>query len=483
MRKFTFISIYLILSLCISLLSSCKESSSINQSNLELNQSDPWDQLPDILNKITLPTFPDAQYNVLEYGAVKDDGKDDTDAFRKAINACTEKGGGMVVVPAGIYHSSAIHLKSNVNFHIQEGAEILFSTNPADYPMVSTAYEGIECINYSPLIYAYKQTNIAVTGKGILNGQASNENWWIWKGNKEYGWSEGMPNQKDSTSLPRLMSSQDNGIKVEDRIYGKGHYLRPTFIEPNTCEKILIQGITIKNAPFWVIHPFKSKFITVDGVTVDSHGPNNDGCNPEYSKYVLIKNSTFNTGDDCIAIKSGRDADGRRVGIKSENIVVQNCKMIDGHGGVVIGSEASSGVRNIFVENCNMDSPNLDRAIRIKTNSRRGGVIENIYVRNLEVGQVKECVLKLNMFYGIYANQSGDFVPTIRNIHLENINVKNGGEYGILAKGHPDSPITDVYLTNVTVEKVDSPYSIENVNNIHFSNTTFNGKKADDPKI
>jgi polygalacturonase len=219
----------------------------------------------------------------------------------------------------------------------------------------------------------------------------------------------------------------------------------------------------------------KSTNVTIDGVTVQSHGPNNDGCDPEYSKNVIIKNCTFNTGDDCIAIKSGRNADGRRVAIPSENIVVKNCKMIDGHGGVVIGSEISAGVRNVFVDNCVMDSPNLERAIRIKTNSKRGGLIENVYVRNLEVGQVKEAVLKINMFYGIYGNQEGDFIPQVRNVFLENINVKNGGQYGILAKGYKESPIENVTLKNVVIEKVDNPYSIENLQGLKFVNTHING--------
>jgi len=224
------------------------------------------------------------------------------------------------------------------------------------------------------------------------------------------------------------------------------------------------------------MHPIKCTNVIIDGVTVESHGPNNDGCDPEYSKNVIIRNCTFNTGDDCIAIKAGRNADGRRVAIKSENIVVQNCKMIDGHGGVVIGSEISAGVRNVFVENCVMDSPNLDRAIRIKTNSKRGGVIENIYVRNLVVGEVKEAVLRINMFYDYYGNQTGDFMPVVQNIHLENIKVKYGGKYGILAKGYKESTIKNVTLKNVVIEKVDSIYSLENVENLKFENTYINGE-------
>jgi polygalacturonase len=243
----------------------------------------------------------------------------------------------------------------------------------------------------------------------------------------------------------------------------------------------MLEGVKIINAPFWIIHPFKSNSVIIDGVTVESHGPNNDGCDPEYSKNVIIKNCTFNTGDDCIAIKAGRDADGRRVGIKSENIIVKNCKMIDGHGGVVIGSEMSAGVTNVFVENCVMDSPNLDRAIRIKTNSKRGGFVDGVYVRNIEVGQVKEAVLKINMFYATYSNQTGGFIPIIQNISLENIKVKNGGFYGILAKGYEESPIRNVTLKNVIIEKVDKAFELENVLNLRLIDTYINGSLMQSP--
>ena len=437
---------------------------------------DPWKQMTQIVDSITLPTFRADTLNILDFGAVADGVFDNTDVFRKVMDTCSKAGGGTVLVPKGRFLTGPIHLENNVNLHLEEGSEIMFSKNLDDYyPLVHTSYEGTELMNFSPLIYAYKKKNIAVTGKGVLNGQAGNDFWWPWCGKDSYGWQEGAPKQHSSLKkLKEEMSEVD--VPVNQRIFGKGEFLRPTFIEPFSCENVLIQGVKIINAPFWVIHPIKSVNVTVDGVVVESHGPNNDGCDPEYSKNVLIKNAVFNTGDDCIAIKSGRNEDGRRVGIKSENIVVQNCKMIDGHGGVVIGSEVSAGVRNVFVENCTMDSPNLERAIRIKTNSKRGGVIENVYVRNLKVGQVREAVLKINLFYGIYGIQKGDFIPEVRNIHLENVQVKNGGKYGILAKGYAQLPITDITLKDVLIEKVDAAYSLENVTNLNFINTTINGK-------
>ena len=456
---------------------SCKKKNNESQ-----KQNDVWSKMNDIVANVTEPSFPDNNFNVLDYGAISDGQTYNTEAFAKTIAACVEKGGGKVIVPAGKYLTGAIHLDSNINFHLEEGAEILFSVNPKDYyPLVATSYEGVELMNYSPLIYTYKKTNVAITGKGTLNGQASNENWWAWCGKETYGWTKGTPMQKDSLNLPRLMEMGDSGVSLKDRIFGENHYLRPNFIEFYESKNVLLKDVKIINSPFWIIHPFKSNNVIIDGVTVESHGPNNDGCDPEYSKNVIIRNCTFNTGDDCIAIKAGRDGDGRRVGIKTENIVVQNCEMLDGHGGVVIGSEMSAGVSNVFVENCEMDSPNLDRAIRIKTNSRRGGTVDGVYVRNVNVGQVKEAVLKVNMHYATYKNQTGNFIPKVQNILLENVTVKNGGYFGILADGYQESPIENITFRNVKIEKVDEAFSLKHVSNLRLIDTYINGSLMESP--
>jgi len=446
------------------------------------SESDPWKNMESIVKKIPQTHFSDKTYNIKDFGAVADGKTSNTLAFEKAIKECSKNGGGKVVVPNGKYLTGPIHLENNVNLHLEDQAEILFSTNSKEYPLVHTSWEGTELMNYSPLIYAKNKTNVAITGKGILNGQADSSNWWIWSGGKNYGWKKGISSQNDPENRQVLIDMAEKGVPVAERIFGEGRYLRPSFVEFFECNTVLIKDVKIINAPFWILHPIKTNNMIIDGVTVNSHGPNNDGCDPEYSQNIIIRNCTFNTGDDCIAIKSGRDADGRRVGIPSKNIIVQNCKMIDGHGGVVIGSEISAGVNNVFVENCVMDSPNLDRAIRIKTNSKRGGIIEDVFVRNLEVGTVKECVLKLNMFYNVYGSQTGNFIPTIRNINLENVTVKNGGKYSVWAEGYKESPVENITLKNVKIEKVDSLYLLKNVKNINFINTYINEKKVESIK-
>lgn len=460
----------------LSIIFSLIASKSLAQSASNQHPNDPWIKLESILNEVTTPVFPNKTFNIIRFGAKADELSDNTQAIKKAIEQCSKQGGGTVLVPKGKFRSGAIHLLDNVNLHLEEGAEILFSTKPKDYyPLVHTSFEGTELMNYSPLVYAYKKKNIAITGKGSLNGQASRENWWPWCGAESYGFKKGNPSQSDPLNRLRLVEMAEQNIPVQDRKFGEGHYLRPNFIEFFECSNALIKDITIVNAPFWVIHPIKTTNMIIDGVKVNSHGPNNDGCDPEYSKNIIIKNCLFNTGDDCIAIKSGRDADGRRVGIKSENIVVQNCTMLDGHGGVTIGSEISAGVSNVYVENCLMNSPNLDIAIRLKTNSRRGALIENFYVRNIEIGQVKEAVLKADMFYNVHGNQTGTFIPRIENILLQDVKVKNGGKYAILAKGYKESPVKNIHFQNVNIEQVKLPYLLENVENINFTNTYING--------
>ncbi len=433
-----------------------------------------WEKLSEIRNHITPPSFPDKDFSIMDYGAEKDSTKDCLPAIKKAIAACNKAGGGRVIIPAGVHYvKGPIHLKNNVNLHLEDGAVLRFSTHPEDYlPVVLTRYEGLELMNYSPLIYAYKKKNIAVTGNGVLDGQANRENWWPWCGAKSYGWKEGMPSQRDSANRPELARMATQGVPAKERIFGKGHYLRPTFVEPYDCENVLIKDITIKNPPFWILHPTLCKNVTIDGVTTISHGPNNDGCDPESSEWVLIKNCFFNTGDDCIAIKSGRDEDGRRIGIPTKNIIIEDCHMEDGHGGVVVGSESSGGVENLYVQNCKMNSPHLDRAIRIKSNARRGGTLKNFYFRNLEVGQVHEAVIKINMFY---FNEKGDYIPTLDSVFIDHVTSQKS-EYAINIQGIKGKPVENIFIDSCTFNKVEKENVITEAENVRITNSTINGK-------
>jgi len=431
-----------------------------------------WEQLDKILSNINPPTFQNKTFVITDYSAKGDGFTDCTDAFKNAIEDCSKNGGGKVVVPEGIFLTGAIHLKSNVNLYISENAVVKFSNDKSKYlPVVFTRWEGVECMNYSPLIYAYEQENIAITGKGILDGQGNNENWWSWKGNENYGWKKEMPRQKESRD--KLFKMAEENIPPEERIFGDGYFLRPSFIQPYKCRNILIEGITLKDSPMWFINPVLSKNISVLNVTVKGLGPNNDGCNPESSKDVLIKGCYFDTGDDCIAIKSGRNNDGRRVNVPSENIIVQDCVMKEGHGGVVIGSEISGGVKNVFAENCEMSSPNLERALRIKTNSVRGGTIENIFMRNVKVGEVSEAVIKIDFFYE--EGDAGKFTPVVRNINVENV-ISEKSQFAIWIKAYDYSPVQNFQIKNCEFKNVKNKNVIENVEDFNFTEVSINGE-------
>ena len=434
--------------------------------------------MDEVLAQIKAPTFPDKTFSITDFGAVADGTTDALESIKKAIDKCVVEGGGKVLIPKGDYLvNGAIHLKSNVNLHISEGAILKFSTQPSDYlPVVFTRWEGVELMNYSPLIYAYEQNNIAITGKGIIDGQAKNENWWSWCGKDTYGWKEGLPRQQDPESRPKLFKMNEMKTPVEQRVFGEDTYLRPNFIQPYKCKNILIEGITIKNSPMWVIHPVLSENITIQDVKVFSHGPNSDGCDPESCKNVLIKNCYFDTGDDCIALKSGRNQDGRTIARPIENVVVQDCIMKDVHGGVVIGSEVSGGARNIFAENCQMDSPNLDRAIRVKTNKTRGGVIENLFFRKIIVGEVKEAVVKVNMHYTISSNPDQDFVPTVKNIYIEDVK-SSKSKYGILIDGYDEkNKVNNVQIKNCKFNGVQEGNSIKHASDLKLEEVYVNGK-------
>jgi polygalacturonase len=427
------------------------------------SSKEPLREIEIIRKQIRAPNFPPKEFVITRYGAVGDGKTLNTEAFKKAIEDCNKSGGGRVMVPLGTFLTGAIRLKSNVDLHLVDSAKIVFSTNPNDYPIVFTRWEGMELMNYSALIYAYGEQNIAITGNGILDGSASAKTWW--------SWNAGRPSKQVNARnlLHELMRKKTD---PKTRIFGDGNFLRPNFIQPYNCKNILISGIKIINSPMWNVNPVLCENVTVDNVKIIAHGPNTDGVDPESCKNVLIKNCYFDTGDDCIAIKSGRDEDGRTIGKPAENHIIENCEMKDGHGGVVIGSEISGGAKNIFAINCVMDSPNLERILRIKTSSSRGGVIENVFMKDVKVGTYRDAAVTCNMFY----EQPGNFMPTIRNIWVENLVVEKGGNFGVYVRAYKESPVENLRMVNCDIRGVKTPAQIDYVKNLRFQNVKINGQ-------
>jgi polygalacturonase len=263
------------------------------------------------------------------------------------------------------------------------------------------------------------------------------------------------------------------GVPVRGRMFGEGSFLRPNFIQPYRCTNVLVDGITIVNSPMWEVHPVLCTNVTVRGVTIRSHGPNNDGCDPESCKDVLIERCTFDTGDDCIALKSGRNEDGRRLHTPVENVIVRDCDMRDGHGGVTIGSEISGGARNIFVDRCRMDSPRLDRALRFKTNASRGGVIERVAMRRVTIGQVAEAVVAADFYYE--EGDTGSFTPVLRDIDVRDVTSAKS-RYAFLLKGYARSPIADVRVSDCAFDGVERPDVLEHVRDMVLSGVRINGQ-------
>ena len=452
-----------------------------------------WDEAEykRIEQSIQLPDLPQTAkvYDISKYGAkLSNPAAQNQKAINKLIALVSKKGGGCVVIPKGTWKTGAIEMKSRVKLEVQKDATLQFVFDTKLYPLVRTSWEGLACWNYSPCIYAYKATDIAITGEGTIDGGGNMETWWPMCGHKSFNYKEGITKEAQCLgSRAKLLKQAEDGVDFDQRKFGLGQGLRPQLINFVRSERILIQGVKLLNSPFWVIHPLLCKNITVKGVTIWNEGPNGDGCDPEACENVLIEDCIFHTGDDCIAIKSGRNNDGRLWNQPSRNIIIRNCEMQDGHGGVVIGSEISGGCENVYAENCRMDSPNLERILRIKTNNCRGGLIQNINMRKVTVGQCKEAVLKINLDYERKEICYRGFEPTVRNVSMEDVTCQKSN-YGVLIIGRNEvENVYDINVKNCTFNGVvKKPVQMTGkTRNVKFENLMINGSlilsKAEQP--
>lgn len=418
------------------------------------------------------PTAP--FYNVKDYGATGDGNTKDTEAIRKAIATAAQAGGGTIYFPAGQYLTGSIHLQSHITLNLDAGAVLKFSQDFDDYlPMVKSRWEGTECTNFSPPIYAYQAENIAIVGRGLIDGQG--KAWW------DYLREARSAARKDKAEAPskwsKLFAESNPDAPTKARWEAMGNFLRPPMVQFFDCRNVRIEGVALQNPPFWTINPVYCDNVTVTGISIKNPGdsPNTDGVNPDSCRNVHISNCHISVGDDCITIKSGRDEQGRRIGRPCENITVTNCTMLDGHGGVVIGSEMSGGVRKVVISNCIFDG--TERGIRIKTTRGRGGIIDDIRVSNIVMSRINRTPFDLNMFYEKSAAEPvSERTPVLRNLHFSDITVRGAPAAGYIL-GLDEMPVEDVTFTNITVD-AEKGFSCSNARNLGFYHVRINTAKG-----
>lgn len=400
-----------------------------------------------------------------------------TKKIQQAIDSIGLNGGGTLYFPPGKYLTGALKLCDNLTIELASGAELIFSDDFNHYlPFVEMRFEGVMMKSFCPLLYASDKQNITIKGKGTLNGQG--RKWWeealrirsLVANNEKFELNHYQVMWKDSNQEEMLYA--DN----EENFYPtlKRCFFRPPFIQFLRCENIAIKDITIINSPFWTINPEFCQNILIDGVTIiNPESPNTDGINPSSCKDVRITNCAISVGDDCIAIKSGRDAQARRIGFPCENILISNCIMHSGHGGVVIGSEMSADVRNVLISNCVFDG--TDRGIRIKSRYGRGGVVEDIIASNLVMRNISKEAIVVDLYYG-GIKDTIDFlqekIPVVRDININSVVGYNINQ-AILIRGIKQSMVSDVTFSNLNLK---SKYNkvLDFCKNIRFSQVYIN---------
>lgn len=421
-------------------------------------QSGPWDRADEIVSQISLPLIPDNVFKLSAFGGNGDGVSDNKVAFDRIISECLAQGGGKIVVEAGTYLiKGPIHLSSNMNLHLEEGARLVFGNRPEDYlPVVLTSWEGTRAYNYSPFIYAKGASNVAISGKGEIDGNAS-DSWSTWKHLQD-------PDKK----VIRAMNNE--AVPLEERVFGAGHFLRPHLIQFYECENILVEDVKISDSPFWCLHFVFSKEITVRRISYEAFNYNNDGIDPESSENVLIEGVVFGNGDDNIAIKAGRDLEARSLNRPSKNIVVRNC-LFSGYNAIAVGSEMSGGVNNVFVEDCSYGGEVI-YGFYLKGNRDRGGMVHDIYARNIVFDTTKAAII----IDSDYKKQGSCCPPRFKNIYIENVRANYASNYGIYLNGSPQEHLDSIFISDVEILSAAEPLSVSNTDYLEMNNVWIGGK-------
>jgi len=420
-------------------------------------QDAPWSRADAIVRAIRRTRIPNRTFAIAAYGATR--GGDARPAILSAIAAAHDAGGGRVVIPEGAWRSDGpIHLQSNVALHLEEGAHLRFSPDPAFYlPVVLTRWEGVEAYTYSPFIYARGQTNIALTGAGTIDGQGE-AHWLPWR-------------REQRADQTRLRDMGRDGVPVAQRVFGAGARLRPPFVQFFDCSLVLVEGLTVRDSPFWLIHPVYCSDVIVRNVRAVSRHINSDGVDPDSCRRVLIEGCDFDVGDDGVAIKAGRDQDGWRVNRPSEDIVVRACRYTGATGGgVAVGSEMSGGVRNVFIEN--IDLARAHHALYFKANLDRGGVISDIHIRNVRAAGTDTVLIFTNAYHSY---RGGQAPPRFERVTVADVTCARA-RVGVHILGHEAAPVRDVTVRNLTIGSVDTPLEARHAENLVLDGMIANGR-------
>lgn len=497
----------------LGILCACQSTSTEQHNDTYIE--DLYEALPFDMPVVQRPSFPDYQVDIRDFGAKADGETLNTEAINNAIKAVSEKGGGKVVIPEGLWLTGPVVLQNNVNLHVEKNALVLFSGDADLYPLVRTSFEGLDMLRCQSPISAMNAENIAITGYGVLDG--SGDSWRPVKRNKmtDGQWksllkSGGVVDESGKVWYPNegaLKASILTGSKEKREISdseweGMKRWLRPVLLSIVKSKRVLLEGVTFRNSPSWCLHPLSCEDLTLNGVKVFNpwYSQNGDALDVESCKNVVVTNSLFDAGDDAICIKSGKDADGRRRGEPCENVLVKNNTVLHGHGGFVVGSEMSGGVRNVYVADCTFIG--TDVGLRFKSTRGRGGVVENIYVDNINMINIPGDALIADLYYAVKDAPGApvpavtEETPSFKNIHISNISCKGAGR-AMFLNGLPEMPIenfsvrnmriTDaqkgafinkvagVTLENIEIETADNTYlQVENTTNI-----TIDGKEYD----
>ncbi|MDR1585129.1 MAG: glycoside hydrolase family 28 protein [Prevotellaceae bacterium] len=439
-----------------------------------------YQDLPFGMEKIPVPVFPENTVDILDFGGVPDGVSLNTEAFAKAMLALSEKGGGTLVVPSGIWYTGPVVFKSNINLRLEKGALILFSADFDLYPLVNTVFEGLDTRRCQSLVSGRNLENIAITGEGSING--SGEAWRFLKKDKvtEKHWNKVVksggvvkndiwfPSESSLKGFEISDMNVPNGDLSEEKWLEIKDFLRPAMLNFIECKNVLLSGVLFENSPAWNLHPLMCENVIVDNIFVRNPGyaQNGDGLDLESCINTIIVNSTFDVGDDAICIKSGKDEDGRRRARPTENVIVDNCKVFQGHGGFVVGSEMSGGVKNISVSNCQFLG--TDVGLRFKSRRGRGGVVENIYIRDINMFDIATESFLFDLYYGgksaVEALEDGndksnkentvfkvdETTPAFRNIYVNNL-ISRNVRRAMYFNGLPEMKINNINVENVVI--------------------------------